>query len=282
MKTSNWVDLKQTKTFLTSLFDRFQSDHTTTLAASLSYFTALSLAPLVVLFVVISSKLDGQIEIAFLQQMRSLVGPSASQIFEMVIQNAKERPDLTSISGVIGILTLLFSASLIFGELRTALNKIFENEDNVSDPPHATIWQDIFYFLKERFLRVGIVLSFLFIMIVSLMASSFISATFEVDRAIWGTMNAAVSLLFFVGLFSLLFRYLPNSRIKWAQAFKGGFITALLFVIGKELIGIYLGNSSIGSAYGAAGSIIVLLVWVYYSALITFIGAHVSSLLSHS
>ena len=266
------------KQFLTSLSDRFLVAQTTTLAASLSYYTALSLAPLLILFISISSRLDSHLQQTFISQMRSLVGPDAAETFELVIKNANERPDLASASGIAGLLTLLFSASLIFGELRVALNQIFNHMAPMSDVV-LTTWQSVLKFLKQRIFHIGLVLSFLFIMIVSLMLSSVITASFSSEKAIWGSVNVLVSLIFYVTSFTLLFRYLPDSRIKWAQAFRGGFITALLFVIGKELIGLYLGNSAIGSAYGAAGSIIVLLVWVYYSALITFIGAHVSSLL---
>lgn len=266
------------KQFLTSLSDRFTVAQTTTLAASLSFYTALSLAPLLILFISISSRLDSHLQQTFISQMRSLVGPDAAETFDLVIKNAKERPDLASASGIAGLLTLLFSASLIFGELRVALNQIFNHMAPATDIV-LTTWQSILKFLKQRIFHIGLVLSFLFIMIVSLMLSSMITASFSSEKAVWGIVNVIVSLIFYVTSFSLLFRYLPDSRIKWAQALRGGSITALLFVIGKELIGLYLGNSAIGSAYGAAGSIIVLLVWVYYSALITFVGAHVSSLL---
>jgi membrane protein len=267
------------KTFLTSLFDRFTLGQTTTLAASLSYYTALSLAPLLILFISISSKLDSHLQLTFIKQMQSLMGQDAAKTFEIIIQNANERPDLASASGVAGFVTLLLSASLIFGELKTSLNRIFQQRRQPQPEQKDSNLQAIWKFIKARFLQIGIVLSFLFIMIVSLMLSSLITASLDTHKVLWGWLNICVSLFFYVLIFSLLFRYLPDSRIKWKQAFRGGVITALLFVIGKELIGIYLGNSAIGSAYGAAGSIIVLLVWVYYSALITFIGAHVSSLL---
>jgi membrane protein len=266
------------KKFLTSLFDRFVETKTTTLAASLSYYTALSLAPLLILFIAISSKLNMPLQQTFLRQMQSFMGPDGASAFELVIQNAKERPDLASVSSLAGFLTLLFSASLIFGDLRSSLNQIFNQKSHLSNPDE-TIWQSLLDFFKKRIFQIGLVISFLFLMILSLMLSSFITASFSSHKVFWVGLNILISLSFFIGLFGLLFRYLPESRIQWRQAFKGGLITAFLFVLGKELIGLYLGNSAIGSAYGAAGSLIILLVWVYYSALITFIGAHVSSLL---
>jgi membrane protein len=266
------------KKFLTSLFDRFVETRTTTLAASLSYYTALSLAPLLILFIAISSKLDMHLQQTFLNQMQSLMGTDGASAFELVIQNAKQRPDLASASSLAGFLTLLFSASLIFGDLRSSLNQIFNQKSHLSNPDE-TFWQSVLEFFKKRIFQIGLVVGFLFLMIMSLILSSFITASFSIHKVLWGGLNILISLAFFIGIFGLLFRYLPDSRIQWRQAIKGGLITAFLFVLGKELIGLYLGNSAIGSAYGAAGSLIILLVWVYYSALITFLGAHVSSLL---
>lgn len=271
------MPVQKIRWFFTSFFDRFQRDHTTTLASSLAYYTALSLAPLVILFVTLSSKLSPGLQQTFITQVQGLVGTDAAKTFEIVIENAKERPDLATASGLFGALTLLLSASLIFGEMKTALNLIFESSE-IKDKSASTL-KAILQFLKERVLNAGLALSFIFIMIVSLVASSVISATFHSEQDIWRYVNILISFVSYVGVFTLIYRYLPNRKIRWIPALKGGAITASLFVVGKELIGLYLGNSALGSSYGAAGSVIVLLVWVYYSALITFIGAHVSSLL---
>jgi len=276
--------LQKVKWFLKSFFDRFQRDHTTTLASSLAYYTALSLAPLVILFVTVSSKLSPDLQRTFITQVQGLVGTDAAKTFEIVIENAKERPDLASASGLLGALTLLLSASLIFGEMKSALNQIFGTGEKKEES--TSTLKSIFKFIESRILNAGLALSFIFIMIISLVASSVIQATFHSEQEIWWIINIGVSFVSYVGMFVLIYRYLPDTKIGWMPAFKGGLITAIFFVIGKELIGLYLGNSALGSSYGAAGSVIVLLVWVYYSALITFIGAHVSSLLvwkdSHS
>ncbi len=265
------------KEFITSFFDRFSRDRTTTLAASLAYYTALSLAPLLVLFITISSKFSGNIQNVFISQVQSIVGPDAAKAFQLVIDNAKERPDLASISGLFGALTLLLSASLIFGQMRDALNQIFDSDDpeNQKNSTFAAILK----FVKARAVQAGLALGFILLLIASLIVSSVLSATFSTHQELWRWINIIVSYASYVGVFTLIYRYIPNRRIAWKCALRGGSITALLFVIGKEVIGVYLGSSALGSAYGAAGSLIVLLVWVYYSALITFIGAHVSSLL---
>ncbi|MEZ0392227.1 MAG: YihY/virulence factor BrkB family protein [Pseudobdellovibrionaceae bacterium] len=262
--------------FISSFFDRFQKDHTTTLASSLAYYTALSLAPLVILFVTLSSKLGSDLQSAFLSQVQGVVGADAAKTFEIVIQNAKERPDLATASGIFGALTLLLSASLIFGEMKEALNLIFRNPTRTA--PKGSKLKGLLHFLETRLFNASLALSFILIMIVSLIASSIISANFS-DQANWRWVNIGISYLSYIGIFSLIYRFLPSPHIPWKASFQGGLLTAFLFVVGKEVISLYLGRSALGSSYGAAGSIIVLLVWVYYSALITFAGAHVSSLL---
>lgn len=260
-------------------FEKFFQDQTTSLAASLSFYTALSLAPLLILFVSIAARFSDELQRDFLREIHSLVGPEAAVAVEMVISSAKTRPDLTSIASVFGVLTLLLSASLIFGELRAALNRIF---DVKAVPPKFSGYLGVvWHAIVNRALHVGFALTFIFALIASLLVSSFISAAINSEvRSLASSLNIIISFAFYIGLFTFTFRYLPDRNQPWRVSFKGGTITAFLFVVGKELIGTYLGQSAVGSAYGAAGSIIVLLVWVYYSTLITFIGAQLSSLLA--
>lgn len=263
--------------FISRFYDKFSKDETTTLAASLAFYTALSLAPLVILFVAITAQLDDHLQTEFLTSARNLVGQEAAQTLQIVIESAKSRADLTSLAGLLGATTLLISGSLIFGQLQTALNRIFEVKPRVlASTGLAIVWD----FLRDRLTHIGLALLGIFCLIVSLLASSFLSATFRPEFGKFAlAINIITSFAFFSGMFTLVFRYLPDRRQPWLSAAQGGVLTAALFVAGKELIGLYLGKSAIGSAYGAAGSLIVLLVWVYYSTLITFVGAQVSSLL---
>lgn len=268
----------QAALFLKNFTSKFTRDETTTLAASLAFYTALSLAPLVVLFVTISSQFSPELQRNLVTETQNLVGDDAAIAVEMVIDGAKMRPDLTSLASILGIITLLFSASLIFGELRSALNRIFEVEQRSTE--HMSLLVVTWHWVKERFFQVGLALSFIFILIVSLIASSVISALSDsyIHSLAW-MVNIAISLVGYIMMFTLMFRFLPDRRQPWKRALISGALTSGLFVMGKELIGIYLGNSALGSAYGAAGSIIVLLAWVYYSTMITFIGAQVSAIL---
>lgn len=264
--------------FLWQFGERFNRDRTTTLAASVAFYTALSLAPLLMLFVTISSQFSDQLQTTFVDQIRSLIGSDAAQAVELVISNAKSRPDLSSLTGIFGVLTLFLSASLIFGEMRTALNQIFEIK--MEEDPEETFFQSVVGLLKARIFHVGLALSFIFLLVVSMIVSSVISSSVLRGQNSWaGPVDVLLSAVSYVGLFSLLFRYLPDRRLSWKKAVRGALFTSVLFVIGKEAIGFYLGNSALSSSYGAAGSLVLLLAWVYYSALITFVGAQVSSLI---
>lgn len=257
--------------------DRFQQKQTTTWAASLAFYTALSLAPLLMLFLIVSSQLGADLQNVFLNQIDNLMGSQASDAVAAIIASSQSRPDLMSVSGTVSILILLLSASLIFGELRTALNVIFDKPEVTEN---FTFLHSTWLFFKVRVLQMGLVLGFLFIMIVSLVISTAISASLTRNESLLGaTLNIIFSGALYQFLFTILFHFLPEERVSWRRSFYGGAISAALFVIGKEFIGIYLGRSALSSSYGAAGSILVLLGWVYYSAIIIFVGAHASFLL---
>jgi len=266
------------KSFFTRLISKFFADETTSLAASLAFYTALSMAPLLILFVTIASQFSGNLQESFQLQVENMIGGDAATAVQMVIDSAKSRPDLTSVASVLGILTLLLSASLIFGELRMALNRIY----GVSTAPNedARPWRLVWHFIKERMIHIGLAVGFIFALIVSLVVSTLISAMVgHQTNLLTVSLDVLISLVFYVGIFSAIFRYLPNHHLPWVSAVQGGLFTAILFVVGKQLIGFYIGQSAIGSSYGAAGSVVVLLVWVYYSSIITFAGAQISSLL---
>lgn len=267
--------------FLKSFFARFARMQTTTFAASVAFYTTLSLAPILILFVTLTSRMTSSFQSEFEYQVLALLGAEAAEaintIVGSVVSNAKARPDLATLSGVVGTVMLLLSSGLVFGELREAINRIFETTNPPDDS--ETTFEVILHFIRDRFIHVGFALVFIFLMSVSLVLSSFLSSAFNTDQSVWKAVNVVASFFFYAILFALVFRYLPNRRTQWRGSLMGGFITSLLFVIGKELIGVYLGQSALGSAYGAAGSVVVLLAWVYYSAMITFVGAHVSAML---
>lgn len=265
------------KEFIEKFFEKYNRDNTTSLAASVAFYTALSLAPLLILFVTASSYLNTGLQMQFLAQAQELVGAEGATAIEMIMQNAKERKELSSIGSIFGLFTVLFSASLIFGELRTALDKIFSNNEMEEQVSYARMTWDFF---RSRVLNIILVLSFILMLIFSVALSSVLSrfvGTLQNFSLI--LYDVVFSMLSFSVLFTLVYRFFPTRRLRWRQALRSGVLTSILFTSGKQLIGLYLGGAALSSSYGAAGSIIVLLVWVYYSALITLVGAELSSLM---
>jgi membrane protein len=261
-----------------AFFSKFMTDRTLSWAASVAYYMVLSLSPLVVLFLIVISHLDPHLQNTFVNQIRELGDPNVASGVEMVIHNSKTNIDLSHISGVFGAVVLLLSAGMVFSELKTALTLMFRQVPTKQN----TKWQ----FILDRFKAMGLALGFIVTIILSLMLATAISSAISpgsvssAPAIIYLILNILASSCIYFGLFTLWFHYLPEQDLPWKQAAQGGLITAVLFVLGKVLIGIYLGNSAFGSAYGAAGSLVILLVWIYYSAVIMFTGAHVSYLLN--
>ncbi len=257
---------------------RFSDCKTTTMAASVAFFTALSLAPLVVIFLALSPLIGSATKDSFISQVSDLVGPSGGVAMGMILKSAEARLDLASLSGVVGAVILIISASTVFGEMRSAFNTILDAGPEPKE--NTTVFHAIWSFIESRFFYTGLALGFIFIMIISLLATSTITMLLDSSNNPLGDFavaaNILVSYILYALVFTLLFHFLPKKHMTWKKALYSSLLTALLFVVGKEIVGLYLGRSSLSSSYGAAGSLIVLLAWVYYSALIIFVGAHFS------
>lgn len=260
---------KKIKSFIQQLLNNFNRHQVLTLSAALAFYTALSLAPLLLITLSVVGLLGGKSQTHLVEQIRSVLGEPASAAVTTVINNAQQRPHLGSLAGIIGVLILLFSASSVFSQLQFSLNTIWDCETQTS-----TSW---WVLIRRRLLSIGMVISFGFLALVSLIVSAVLSYVLTNSGDIWEVVNLLVTLLVFTVSFALIFKFLPDANISWKDSFYGGITTALLFALGKSVIGIYLGHSAIGSAYGAAGSLIVLLAWVYYSAIIVFTGAEITN-----
>jgi membrane protein len=255
-------------------FQDWWNDNCLRLAASLAYYTALSLAPLVLLIVgVIGLVLDRQhVGAQISAQLEGLIGPAGRELVTSIL--AATNPQGGTIATLIGLATLLIGATAVFGELQATLNLIWE----VRPAPTKGVWAGIWALLRDRIFSLTLVLALAFLLLVSLVISAALAgaaAWFQgpEQALVSRLLELAVSLLVLTFVFALLYMYVPDAEIGWRDVWLGGFITAVLFTIGKTAIGFYLGQASVGSAYGAAGSLVVLLVWVYYSALIMFFGA---------
>jgi membrane protein len=250
------------------------NDNCLRLAASLAYYTALSLAPLVLLIVgVIGLVLDRQqVGSQLSAQLEGLIGPAGRELVTSIL--AATSPQGGTLATLIGLGTLLIGATAVFGELQATLNLIWE----VRPAPTHGVWAGIWAVLRERLFSLALVLALAFLLLVSLVISAVLAGAAALfqgpEQALLSRLlELAVSLLVLTFVFALLYMYVPDAEIGWRDVWLGGLITAVLFTLGKTAIGFYLGQASVGSAYGAAGSLVVLLVWVYYSALIMFFGA---------
>ncbi len=243
-----------------------------TLSAALAFYTALSIAPLLIILLAVVGLLGENSQNDLIRQIEDLIGQQAASAISAIIQSANDRPNQNGLAGVGGGIFLLFSASGVFAQLQASLNVIWETQNEVS----LTAWS----WIRKRLFSMGMVLTLGFLAMVSLIVSAVLGFLFSQQGSNWRLAHEVISILIFAFLFSSVFKYLPDRPLSWRHALVGGFSTALLFVFGKSLIGIYLAQSAVGSAYGAAGSLIVFLAWIYYSSIIIFTGAEITRITS--
>lgn len=251
----------------------WSDDDAPTLAAALAYYSLLSLAPLLVISIGIAGWFLGS-EAArggVTSQLSGIVGGDAAQGIQAVVASAQE-PKQGVIGTVVGVVTLLVGASGVFGQLQTSLNAIWEVKPK---PDRGLLGQ-----VKDRFFSFTMVLGVAFLLLVSLILSSMLSSFGSVlsdnlpgGAALWQVVNFALSFAVVTVLFALIFKVIPDAKVQWRDVWLGAAVTALLFTIGKQLLALYLGKAAVGSSYGAAGSLIALVVWVYYATQILFVGA---------
>lgn len=235
------------------------------LAGSIAYTTALALAPFILIILAVAALLGQGFQNQIYTQITALLGEQAGEAVKLVVENADDNQGLTTMSGIVGFLILAVSASAIFSTLRTSLDVI--NESEIQSEGNA-IWA----FIRDKVLSIGLVLGFVFLAITSLAISTVISGFFTGEEAlVWSTASFATNLVIFALLFTAMFHYIPTERDTWKHSLISGLTATAFFLIGKNLIGLYLGQASVGSAYGAAGTLIVFLVWVYYTALMLLI-----------
>jgi membrane protein len=254
-------------------FRDWSEDKAIRLAAALAYYTVVALAPLLIIVLAIAGFVFGK-EAAqgqIVEQINALVGQQSGEAIQQIIANASQ-PKSGVVAGIFGIATLLFGASGVFGQLQDGLNTVWE----VKPKPD----RGVLGILKDRFLSLTMVLGVGFLLLVSLVLSALLSATGDYLKGVLPLPEILLQgLHFFISfvvitlLFAMIFKILPDVEIDWSDVWIGAVITALLFTGGKFLLGLYLGKSNVGSAYGAAGSLIVILIWIYYSSQILFLGA---------
>lgn len=251
----------------------WDEDNVARLAASLAYYTLLSIAPLIILAVAVAGLAFGE-EAArahIAGQLASVVGGGAAGAIQTIAANAKA-PGSGILGLIVGVVVLLFGASGVFGELQSALNTVWD----VAPKPG----RGILGIIKDRFFSFTLVVGVAFLLLVSLVVSAALTWMGQVFAAsmpggavLWQILNFTISLAVITALFALMFKTIPDVHIRWRDVWVGSAVTAGLFVLGKFLLGLYLGSAGVSSAYGAAGSIVALVIWVYYSSQVLLVGA---------
>ena len=254
----------------------FMSNDCMRMAAALSYYTVFALPPLLILIILVTSTVwdAREVEAAIHRQASGLVGVQAATEVGNMIQQADRPGTGGPLATVLSVGALLFGATGAFFQLQESLNRAWHVQP---DPAKGGIRN----FLTKRLVSLGMILGVAFLLLVSLAVSALLSALGDrlaamapgVSEALLQALNAGISFAVIALLFAVIFKVMPDARIRWRDVWVGAVATAVLFVIGKFAIGFYLGSSDPGSAYGAAGSLAVILLWIYYAAIIVLFGA---------
>ncbi len=268
----NW--LSQQWQMITAAVKAWMDDYAPSMGAALSYYTLFSLAPLLIIVIAVAGMVFGQqaAQGEIVLQLRGIMGAQGALAVEGILQASRE-PAKGVVATIFGVAILLLGATAIFAELQSALDRIWR-------VPVPQAESGIWYLLRTRLLSFGLVLSLGFMLTVSLVVSAALAALgkwwgglFEGWDVFLEILNFAVSFGIFTLLFAVIYKTMPRASIPWRDVWTGAAVTALLFTVGKVLIGLYLGKSSLASGFGAAGSFVVLIAWVYYSAQIFLFGA---------
>ena len=264
---------KRAVQLLRETFSNWSADRCPRMAAALAYYTTFSVGPLLLISIAAAGLIFDP-DIArkeILNQLSMLIGLQGAEAIATVVENAGRHPNGSIVATILGTIALLFGASGVFAELQTSLNTIWRVEKKKG--------RGLLGLIKDRFFSFAIVMGIAFVLLVSLVVNALLQAlgSFVEGWAGEGTFLVVLynlfSLVVLGTLFALMFKLLPDARIRWRDVWVGAGLTAALFTAGKFLIGLYLGKSGVAGKYGAAGSLVVFLIWVYYSAQILFIGA---------
>jgi membrane protein len=259
--------------FLREVVSQWQEDRALSLGAALAYYALFSMAPLLVLIIAVAglalgrSAAQGEIE----RQVSGLMGPEGAKLIQDMVVRASQ-PASGIVATIVSLVVMLFGASGVFGQLQASLNQIFRA------PPR--IGGGIRGMVRQRLSAFGMILGIGSLLWLSLLLSAVLAGVHEilvqyapVLARVLGPANFALSLLVVTVLFAMIFKVLPDLDLGWRDVWLGAIVTALLFTLGKGLIGLYLGRAGTASVYGAAGSLVLVLLWIYYSAQILFLGA---------
>lgn len=266
--------LKGQYNFVKAVFEKFSDDKAPKLGASLAFYTIFSLSPLLIIVISIAGLLFGEdaAKGEIVGEIKDLIGNDGAQVVQTALKNTNNT-ETGIISLIISFITLVIGSTVVFIELQDSLNMIWK----VKPKPGRNFIKGL---LTDRFQSFALVVASGFLLLVSLIASAgitalsnFLQGKINLPFDLMQIINLVLSIVILFVMFGLIFKVLPDALISWKDVWIGSLVTAGLFSLGKYFIGLYLGSNTLGSTYGAAGSLVVLLLWVYYSSQILFLGA---------
>ncbi|HWU83101.1 MAG TPA: YihY/virulence factor BrkB family protein [Methylophilaceae bacterium] len=262
---------------------RWSDDYAQSMGAALAYYAMFSIAPLLLIVISVTGVFFGPEAIRgeIFSQLRGLMGDEGALAVQQLLESVSQ-PDKSLLATVIGAIMLAVGATTVFGELQDDLDRIWKSPPRRKE---AGLWR----LIQGRLLSFGMILGIGFLLLVSLIFNALLTAMGTWWAPIFGTWvkvaavsNAVISFILVAVMFALIYKFMPRARVLWSDVLVGALVTAFLFTIGKALIGMYLGASGVASGYGTAGSLIALLVWVYYSAQIFLLGAEFTKVYAES
>ena len=273
----NRIPFKEIAPLMRVAFRNWQDDRAPRMGAALAYYIALALAPTVLVLLAIAGLVFGAqaAEGRLVSQIQDLVGYEEAKAIEAVIEGARQSSKGVAAT-VLGLLTVFFAASAVVSELRDAMNTIWR----VPEDTGSSTVRSIFNLVTERLVSFALVLASGLFLVASLIvnawifaASTYLNSGNAPPRVLVQATDSVVSFVVVTALFAFIFKVLPQAPLRWGDVILGAVVTSLLFAAGKSLLGLYLGKAGFTDTYGAAGSLVVVLVWVYYSAQVLFLGA---------
>lgn len=241
------------------------------LSAALAFYTLLSLAPLVLMLLWLTTTLYPSAQEEFFRQVGLLAGGQVESTARMIVENAENRPGTGSMAALMGTGALLFGASVVFGQLQVALNRVFRSD--------AAQLGGVVAWIRKRLLSFGMVVSVGFLLVVSMALQAALQLLMAYVPDLLPVVASAISFVLYSVVFALMYRLLPDRPVTRKRALLGGALTAVMFMVGRWAIGLYLGQAGLGTAYGPAGGLVIMLVWLYYCAVVFLIGALITSMM---
>lgn len=269
------IEINSVKQYFIKTLTKSQEDEVFTRSAALAFYSVFAIVPIVYLLTYSLSYMSFSNEMNLLSKIDDILSPEASHTLSIIIDNIKSKSFENPQNNIISIFILFITSSVTFSELQTTLNKIFRSKELIDEDEGAL--KGFLLFLKRKSLAIVMVLFFILFAATSLVISTFVNAiAHDGIITIVRFTNTGLNFMVFIFMFALIFKLLPDRKVKYKHAFIGGLITSVLFIIGKSIISWYLSTSTNYDALGATASLAIFLSWVYYTTLIIFIGAEFS------